>query len=59
MRRYAVRDPLWVVSHAPVLVESLQEEGALVHLELDKDLGETFVQGLGQFDGPPWHWPKR
>lgn len=59
MRRYAERDPLWVVSHAPVLVESLQEEGDLVHLELDKDLGETFVQGLGQFDGPPWHWPKR
>lgn len=59
MRRYAERDPLWVVSHAPALRSALLEVPGIVHLELDKDLGETFVQGLGPFDGPAWKWPKR
>jgi predicted ATPase len=59
MRRYAARDPLWVVTHAEVLREVLLEDAGSVHLELDKDLGETFVQGMGTFDGPAWKWPKR
>jgi predicted ATPase len=59
MRRYAERDALWVVSHAPALRDALAAIPEAVHLELDKDLGETFVQGLDLFDRPGWKWPAR
>ncbi len=59
MRRYAQDNQLWVVSHAPTLIAALLEGGGVNHIELDKDLGETFAHGQSPFDGPAWKWPTR
>lgn len=59
MRHYAVDNQLWVVSHAGALVESLTEDGLTNHIELDKDLGETFAHDQAIFDIPAWKWPGR
>lgn len=59
MRQYAEENQLWVVSHAPWLVEVLADEDVTNHIELDKELGETFVKGLRTFDRPAWKWPSR
>ena len=59
LRRYGERHPIWVVTHAAALCETLGASPGAVHLELDKDLGETFVAGADLFDGPAWKWPKR
>ncbi|MEM7019019.1 MAG: AAA family ATPase [Pseudomonadota bacterium] len=59
MRRYAEENQLWVVSHAPALQEVLAGDPLLNHIELDKDLGETFVQGQDLLDMPAWKWPSR
>jgi len=59
MRRYARENQLWVVSHAPALIEALTEETSTNHLELDKELGETFVHDQSPFEGPAWKWPSR
>lgn len=59
MRQYAEENQLWVVSHAPWLVEVLAEDDVTNHIKLDKELGETFVRGLDMFDTPAWKWPSR
>jgi len=59
MRRYAAENQLWVVSHAPALIAELQQDAALNHLQLGKDLGETFLEGCSPFDAPAWKWPGR
>ena len=50
---------LWVISHSPSLIESLTEVAGCNHLQLDKELSETFVHGQAMFDSPPWKWPGR
>lgn len=59
MHRYAQEKQLWVVSHAPSLIAELIEDPATSHLQLDKELGETFVHDLSAFDAPAWKWPAR
>jgi predicted ATPase len=59
MRRYAQENQLWVVSHADSLVRVLTDDELINHIELDKDLGETFAHDQDVFDAPPWKWPKR
>ena len=59
MRKSAEDTQLWVTTHAPTLVAALTADGAANHLELDKDFGETFAQGLDPLDVPPWRWPTR
>lgn len=59
MRRYAQQQPLWVVSHAPSLQAELMDAPGLIHLELDKELGETFAQGFTGLNEPAWSWPTR
>jgi len=59
MRRYANEHQLWVVSHATALQEVLLEAGETNHIELDKDLGETFVHGQDLLNTPSWAWPTR
>lgn len=59
MRRYALENQLWIVSHAPALIAELEQDADLNHLRLDKDLGETFVPDITAFDGPAWKWPGR
>lgn len=47
-----------VVSHAGRLVSALASAGAS-RIELEKDFGETRIQGQGPLDEPAWNWPKR
>lgn len=46
-----------VITHSPLLVDHLGE--AATRVELAKDTGETFIEGLDRFDRPSWHWGSR
>lgn len=59
MQTCASRTQLWVISHSPSLIEALAGLAGCNHLELDRELGETFINGQAMFDAPPWHWPSR
>ena len=59
MKTYAEHSQIWVVSHAPYLVETIGADEDTNHIELDKDLGETFVHDRDPFDQPAWKWPGR
>ncbi|MBX2823839.1 MAG: AAA family ATPase [Gammaproteobacteria bacterium] len=50
---------IWIVSHARRLINALEESGAYHSLELEKELGQTLVQGQRELDEPSWHWPSR
>ncbi|MBF67752.1 MAG: ATP-binding protein [Gammaproteobacteria bacterium] len=50
---------LWVISHSSVLVEALTSVSGCNHLELDKQLSATYVQGQHMLEAPPWKWPSR
>ena len=45
-----------MVSHAPRLVATLEDEEACNSIALHKDLGETVILGQGLLDAPPWQW---
>jgi len=47
---------VWVVSHAPRLVATLEEDSDCNSIALNKELGETIIQGQGLLDAPPWQW---
>lgn len=47
---------VWVVSHAPRLVATLEQSGDTNSIALNKDLGETVILGQGLLDEPPWQW---
>jgi predicted ATPase len=57
--RAAERAQLWVVSHAPRLIATLEESAHCRTIALGKELSQTIVQGQGMLDQPPWHWPER
>lgn len=49
---------VWVVSHSSRLVAALEQSPECVSLILEKQLGQTRVQGQqGLLDGPAWRWP--
>jgi predicted ATPase len=48
-----------VVSHAPLLVETLSAAPACTRLHLFKDFGETKLDGATLFNTPKWNWPDR
>ncbi len=52
----AERSQIIVVSHAAPLVEALDRLAGATVYALNKELGETVIQGL---DKPAWAWPKR
>jgi len=47
---------VWVVSHAPRLVATLEKHDECNTIALAKDLGETVIPGQGLLDAPPWQW---
>lgn len=54
----ATRSQVWVVSHSSRLVAALEQSPDCVSLVLEKELGQTRVQGQqGLLDGPAWQWP--
>jgi predicted ATPase len=48
-----------VVSHARRLIASLEEHPDCNSMALEKDFGETRIQGMDELEQPPWHWPAR
>ncbi|MGP5562436.1 AAA family ATPase [Vreelandella alkaliphila] len=47
---------VWVVSHAPRLVATLEKDESCNSIALNKEFGETVILGQGWLDEPPWHW---
>jgi predicted ATPase len=48
-----------VVSHAPLLMKELKTSHLCTHLHLEKDFGETKLEGSTLFNKPKWNWPTR
>jgi predicted ATPase len=55
----AVRTQIIVVSHAAPLIAELIAQPICKHLHLQKDFGETRVEGATLFNTPKWVWPPR
>tara|TARA_A100001391_G_scaffold145707_1_gene103330 strand:- start:35361 stop:36521 length:1161 start_codon:yes stop_codon:yes gene_type:complete len=53
----AEHSQVWVISHASRLVAALNQAPDCHGLQLEKELGETRVPGLGLLTRPTWHWP--
>jgi predicted ATPase len=54
----AERSQVLVVSHAPALIDALQQVPACHSITLEKKFGETSPCGQDPY-GPSWHWPTR
>jgi len=48
-----------VVSHAQVLIEQLTADSLCTRLRLQKDFGETTLEGATLLNTPKWAWPTR
>ncbi|WP_028114870.1 AAA family ATPase [Ferrimonas kyonanensis] len=48
---------VWVISHAPRLIASLEKSDNCHSIQLHKPYGETEVMGQSMLDQPPWSWP--
>jgi hypothetical protein len=48
-----------VISHDRVLIEGLKTWEDCNHIELDKEMGETFAHDQDLLDVPAWRWPTR
>jgi predicted ATPase len=48
-----------VVSHATRLVAALEREPDSHSILLEKEFGETRMEGVGRLDMPSWHWARR
>ena len=57
--RYAEQNQVFVVTHAPALIESLSKLDQCVHFQLEKSFGATQLMGVDPFDIPNWDWPAR
>ncbi|MEL6301069.1 MAG: AAA family ATPase [Pseudomonadota bacterium] len=55
--RASAQTQVWVVSHAPRLIATLERANECNSVHLEKQLGQTEVAGQGMLDKPSWHWP--
>jgi predicted ATPase len=55
----AAQTQIIVVSHAQVLIETLTAASQCTHLQLQKDFGETTIEGTTLFNKLKWAWPAR
>jgi predicted ATPase len=53
------RAQVWVVSHASRMIAALKESKACNAITLNKEFGQTEIEGQGLLDAPPWRWPER
>ena len=54
----AERSQALVVSHAPTLIDALQQRPECRAIELEKKFGQTAIAGADRF-GAAWQWPAR
>lgn len=55
----ADRSQVLVVTHAPRLIASLEEQRECNSITLEKDFGETKIAGADRLDVPVWRWASR
>ena len=55
----AARSQVFVVTHAPKLIESLEKRRECSVVRLKKEVGETQIDNDGDLDLPAWRWPTR
>jgi predicted ATPase len=55
----AKHNQIIVVTHSAALIAAITPSPLCKHHNLQKQDGETFVEGTGLIGVPPWHWPKR
>lgn len=48
---------IWIVSHAPPLIDALTRHSACRSIRLEKSLSETRIVDQALLDEPVWHWP--
>jgi predicted ATPase len=57
--RAAERSQVFVVSHAPALIDALQQHAECHSIVLDKTFGETHIVDADERTRPAWQWPAR
>lgn len=55
----STRTQVVVVSHAPTLIQALEQTEHSKRLHLEKSFGETTLADATKFNAPRWEWPKR
>ena len=55
----AARSQVFVVTHAPKLIQSLEKRRECNLIMLKKEFGETKIDNVDELDLPPWRWPTR
>jgi predicted ATPase len=55
----ALQTQIVVVSHARALIEALAIAPLCTRLQLQKEFGETTLEGATLFNKPKWNWPTR
>jgi predicted ATPase len=55
----ALQTQIVVVSHAQPLIEALANAPLCTRLHLQKEFGETGLEGATLFNNPKWNWPTR
>jgi predicted ATPase len=55
----ALQTQIVVVSHARTLIEALAVAPICTRLQLQKEFGETTLEGATLFNKPKWNWPTR
>jgi predicted ATPase len=55
----ALQTQIVVVSHAHALIEALAVAPLCTRLHLQKEFGETSLEGATLFNQPKWNWPTR
>jgi predicted ATPase len=55
--RASAHSQIWVVTHAPRLVNTLAKSDECNEIQLDKILGQTDLLFQGVLDRPIWRWP--
>jgi len=55
----AQRSQALVVTHAPKLIQALEEQDDCNSVRLEKEFGETKIVGADALDIPVWRWAQR
>lgn len=52
------RTQVWVIAHAPALIQTLARQEGACHHQLQRDLGATVLPGQGNLERAAWRWPR-
>lgn len=53
----AQRTQVWVIAHAPQLIQELAASELCRHVVLQRELGATVVEGQTTLERGAWRWP--